>query len=774
MKTAKNKPLCLAVTLTVLGLGPGYSFAQSGAGLLEEIIVTATKREENVNTIPISISVISSERLEAFRMETVADVQTLTPNFSVFQVVGGSNEPIVSIRGIVNRSAAATEDATVGIYQDEVFLARGYSIMGQMLDTDRVEVLRGPQGTLFGRNTTGGAVQVVSKAPEIGGETDGYARFTAGNYGLYEGKAAATMQLGDSAALRVAGSLTKRDGYTDSYLVNDTFDPANGQFGYIDGVTPVEKFDTHDADNHALRVSLAWEPSENGLLNLSYYQSKADNNGVLNQGVLGDLGGAGSTAVGRSSFSSFYSGLTPERTRSSRDVEIFIGKYQHDFDNNMSFKFIASHAKAESSEVFNTDGIVTSGTPLTLKLSGLLDGEVSQSTFEFQLSGSKGGLDWIAGLYYFEEDADDQNVSATSSDLAGLGVLPPPLEIGLTSQSFVDVTVENESASIFGSVSYAFTDDLKLRAGARYTEDTKGYDGKTTSKSPLLPFAFCAYTGAPVTPDTPCTSRGIIPEETDFENFSWDISLDYQINDAMFAFAKVATGYRSGGISLNANSAETAVPFKEDDVISYELGLKTRIGGVASIDATLYYSDYSDVQQNVNSTAPISCSPTLRPIIVTCNLGDAEVKGLELEANWQITDSFGLRASYGYTDFEFKDVDLKLVFVPESTYALTATYDAVIAEVPVRAMLSYKESDKWISGDSVSVLEQATMDGYSLFDARITATLGEAIEVSVWGKNLTEDEYYSSALTAPTPVFFAWSGIAAPPRTYGVDLTYRF
>ena len=774
MQSTKVKPIYLVIGFLTLGLDSAPSYAQGESVLLEEILVTATRREESAATIPISITALSSEQLEAFRMENIADVQTLTPNFSVYQVVGGSNEPITSIRGILNRSSNATEDATVGIYQDEVYLARGYSVMGQMLDTERVEVLRGPQGTLFGRNTTGGAVQIVSRSAEIGGETDGYARFTAGNYGLYEGKAAATIQLGDAAALRVAGSLTQRDGYTDSYLVDDTFSPPNGQFGYIDGVTPAEKFDTHDADNHAFRVSLAWAPSENGLFNLSYYQSKGENNGVLNQGILGDLGGPGSTPAGRSSFSTFYSGLTKERTRSSRDVDIVIGKYEHDFANDVSLKLIASHAESESSEVFNTDGIVTSGTPLTLKLLSFLDGEVSQSTFEIQVSGSNGNLDWITGLYYFEEDADDQNVSAVTSDLVGLGVLPPPAEIAFSTQSFVDVTVANESASVFGSLSYALSEDLKLRAGGRYTEDTKGYDGRTTSRSPLLPFPICAYTGAFVMPGGACTSQGVIPGSVDFDNISWDISLDYQINDVFFAFAKVATGYRSGGISLGANSVATAVPFTEDEVISYELGLKTRIGNTARIDVTLYASDYSDVQQNVNSTGAVSCAPTVQPIIVTCNLGDADVKGFELEASWQVTESFGLRASYGYVDFEYKDVDLELVFVPESSYDVTATYDAQIGNVPIRALLSYRESDEWISSDSISVLQEATIEGYSLLDARITASFGESIDVSVWGKNITEDEYYSSALTAPTPVFFARSGIAAPPQTYGLDISYRF
>jgi len=316
-----------------------------------------------------------------------------------------------------------------------------------------------------------------------------------------------------------------------------------------------------------------------------------------------------------------------------------------------------------------------------------------------------------------------------------------------------------------------------MRFGGRYTEDSKGFLGASVRAGGPIPegVELCIFDNV-ATSVKPCDLRSV----ADFENFTWDISADYQFSAATFAYAKVGTGYRTGGISLNANSASTAQPFNEDEVISYELGLKTEIGENARFNASLFYVDFTDVQQSILSTDQNSCQPQNANggtgVIITCNLGDAESLGFELDGVWQISDSFGLSANVGFTDFTFADPNTLRTSTPEYTYSMSGIYTSEIASRPIRAVLTYAAGDDFFTTSDNRDLPPgiATLEGYSLLSMSLGMQITDNLNLSIWGRNLTDEEYFTFATGAANAFAIFSAGRPGAPRTFGVDLNYEF
>jgi len=356
--------------------------------------------------------------------------------------------------------------------------------------------------------------------------------------------------------------------------------------------------------------------------------------------------------------------------------------------------------------------------------------------------------------------------------------LPPPLQqvAGGIPNNAVDVTANNDSASIYGSVNWSVNDLLTLRFGGRYTEDTKGFFGQSARFGGFIPdgVRLCIIDNVP-TSIRPCELRNV----ADFENFTWDISADFQFSPATFGYAKVGTGYRTGGISLNANSQATTQPFNEDEVTSFELGLKTQLGSNARLNASVFYVDYTDVQQNVLSTDANSCQPNSQNagtgVIITCNLGNAESSGIELDGVWQISDSFGISANVGYTDFTFDDSESLRLLSPEFTYSMSGIFTSQIGSMPLRAVVTYANSDDFFVTSDASIPENIrTIDGFSLLSARLSLQITDSLNLSLWGRNLTEDEYLRFGTGTVNDFAFFTSGLPGAPRTFGADLNYEF
>jgi len=712
--------------------------------ILETMIVSATRRQETQSTVPLSITALSAQDIKEAEINDVFGLEAEVPNFSVTTAFGGDSAAALNVRGLL-----------------------------------------------------GGAVQIVSKKPEIGGESDGYVELGTGNFGLIEGSAASSFQLSDTFAVRLAASTSQRDGYTNSLRVDDTFNPAAGQFGYIDGVSPVlENIDTNDRDNTAFRVSALWQPSYETRVNLSYYRSENDTNGVLLTSRTGDLGAA-NLAVGdvrtfgrgASSLTAndFYSGLTNISPDGDDELEIATVSLEHEFSDQLAFKLIASHTKVELFEFNDTDGLVASSingviAPSTFSLAALREQDADQSTLELQLSGENnaGTINWIAGLYYFEEESIDNRAEVIGSpflETTPAAFLPPELQpfAGGIPTTSIDVVAENDSASVFGSVTWSLNEAFKLRFGGRYTEDTKGFLGSSVLRGGQIPagLELCIFDNVP-TAVRACSFQN----DADFENFTWDISADYAFSDSTFGYAKAGSGYRTGGISINANSRETAQPFDEDEVISYEIGLKTSIADQAQINASVFYVDFTDVQQNILSSDSAACFQTpgsATGVIITCNLGDASSSGFEIDGAWQITKNFAISANLGYVDFEFDDSSLVRTQTPDYAYSISGIYNSSIANLPVRAIVSYQESDDvTLSSDSAIPADLRTLEGYSLLNARISLQLTDNLEFALWGRNLAEEEYFEFSV-ANTNAFAIFSaGLPGAPRTYGADLSYKF
>jgi len=496
---------------------------------------------------------------------------------------------------------------------------------------------------------------------------------------------------------------------------------------------------------------------------LSAYNSENDTNGLLSRNPEGDLATPfpiTTTGAAQSDFfaSDFFGSLADFRPIAENEVDIYIGKLEHAFANGTTAKLIVSHVDAESTFAQDSDGVVQSvSSPAPfLENFSTRQNETDQNTAELQFSGDRGSLEWIAGIYYFKEEALEQSSNALVLALPAVSPpSPPPFapgQVDLT--ALIDVDVENESQSIYGSLSWNANERLKIRIGGRYTEDSKGYVGRTTIGAD----GTCIYG-----PISPCI---FLPSDIESENFTWDTSIDFQVNDGVFLYGKVGTGYRTGGISLNARDLDSARGFREDEVLSYELGIKADIGETAHFNAAIFNVDYEDVQQNILATEAfaIGCienQPTAA-FLLTCNLGDATTQGVE----------------FGYVDVDFDGIgglEFSPVFTPEWSYAVSAIFDMQLAGRDVSTVINYSSSDDWLASSLPNAAELATVESPDLVSFRSTLALSEDLSVSIWGRNLTDEEYFSSRFFAQLlPLGVLQSGSVGEPRTYGISLNYQF
>lgn len=531
---------CVAAAMT-LGV-PTVGLAQEAVGttgidrptVIEEIVITARKRTERAQEVPMSVSVLTGERLERAVDDGFRDIGGAFPGVSYNDSNGRNSE--FSIRGLT--SAGSGSDTSIGLYIDEVFVGNEAAVSQRLFDLQNVQVLRGPQGTLFGRNTVAGAINIVTQKPEA--ELGGSVNVSAGNYDLRQYGVTLNLPiLDDRLMTRLNYVSRERDGF----LANS----ANpGEYG-------------NDEDGESVRLHVLARPTDDLEILLSMDGSRdrtCENMFTLVDGALHD----GSDDPDVSAWD--------EPCGTKADVKGASLRVDRMFD---AVTFTSISAYRERDEYFLTDRDFTA---LPILATGL-DASYRHFTQEFRVSGGEGErLNWVAGAFFF----DREHFQNTLLQL-GPGFLGP----GLTNLVQSVAKTDTESYAAFASGEYALTDRLKAEIGLRYTWESKSVDYVQTATLPIPGFGEVAP----------------FNREVDGGEWSPTVSLAYEFSDDSIVYGRISRGFKSGGFNAGPSSNPDQVEFQPETLMSYETGVKAwLVDGVVQFDGNLFYMDYEDIQQS--------------------------------------------------------------------------------------------------------------------------------------------------------------------------------
>ena len=754
------KPLVSAIALATYGAN---AIAQ---GVLEEVIVTAQKRAENIQEVPISITAFSGEFLEENGIQRVSQVAHITPNFSI----AGSTQPSnsrIQIRGIGAAGNNAIEPS-VGVFIDGVYYPRPGSTIGLLKDINSFEVLRGPQGTLFGRNTVAGAMNITTRNPSQ--ETEGALELGYGAYDLYEVGGSFNAALSDSVAGRIAFMYADRDGYGDNLLTGE-------EYGARDDLVVRGKLQFEVSDQLSILVT-------------------ADHAKINAEGIGSEVLNATSNPVFEARNAALY-GASPvtddsydwkvnqvvnddhEDEQSGVSIDI-----NYEFSNGTQLRSITA---ARTWEATYTDGDVNIAREL---IPGTTDYDNETLSQELQLT-SPGGetVDWLAGVYYYEEEYDIDlvrdageafcapTIAAIAGPQFGAICLAGPQE-GATTNAF---TQELESLAVFGQATWNVNDALSTTLGLRWTDDEKDGDYVAVVNN-LAAGLFAANENA-------------VGMERNDSKTTWFGNVSWNASDDLMLFATASTGYKSGGFNSQSGGS---VPlgdrriFSPEETTNYELGVKsTLLDGTMTANATLYRMDIDDFQDRAFDGLSF----------VVLNAGEVRQQGIEVDINWVPIEPLRIVAGMGYLDSEYLSFrtapglpggppqDLtgeRRNFSPEWQTSVTADWTQPLGNgLQWFVGTSWSWLDEQNVGTSSNNDPQAMQDAYSIVNARLGLRSASGDwEVALFGNNLTEEDFcqtiFDQAFGAPIGAVNPVNNTSVmrcnlgAPTTWALRGSYRF
>jgi iron complex outermembrane recepter protein len=749
--------LSLSPILVALLITPMVVSAQA---VLEEVVVTAQKRAESLQDVPLTIAAFGESELQDSGFDSISDLTQMSPSMQF-----GNFGPVsfVTMRGIGNENTTAGGDPGVAIHLDGVYLGRPVGSLFSVFDTERVEILRGPQGTLYGRNATGGSINLITRKPEkeFSGEVD----VTYGDYDWVRVRGGVNLPVNDAIQARIVAFKDDRDGYTKNSVVNGT--------------------EANDADDWGFRGHLNIDIGDNASLLLSGVIVESDGVGTkaelreafpgstTGQNIAGPPGfafhpmgpfsgiPASNNYVDPATGMVVVNDLEPHRVAKdlteSQDNEFLMlsATLEWEFEN-FAFKSITGYV--ETSFESHSDEDQSSLDLLEL----VLIEDAEQFSQELQLlSTGDGPLQWILGLYYFNEEATRESLffRGRYDVFASQFGVPAGFEFG--------GDVESESIAGFGQATYNVTDRINVTAGLRYTRDEK--DGVNRG------FQFA---GAPYA-DTLGDS---------WNEFTYRLALDWAINDEIMVFASYSTGYKSGGINQTAAISLGALNalYDPEFVDAYELGIKsTLLGGRLQLNSSLYRNEYDDLQFQIFGPAGPEAF----------NAEGATVQGWEVELKAAVFESLTIDATLGLTDSEFDDQIIDGIQIggnqvqrtPDLTYSLGLTNEWQLKEMGrLRLRVAYAFTDDMYYTPLNREAGFANLGGselaedYDNLNARLFwFSPNEKWTVEAFVTNLTDEDQVGNILRGPGFVDIPGGGGTElvtynAPRQWGIRLGYQF
>jgi iron complex outermembrane recepter protein len=624
----------------ILVAATGVAVAQTPATrpelTLDEIVVSAQRRDQSLQDVPIAITALASDDLQARQIVETISLLDQVPNAITQNNTGPGAANAYFIRGLGSAQSLATFDSPVGTYVDDLYLGRQAANNFALFDVERVEVLRGPQGTLFGRNTSGGAVRVILRKPEP--ELDGYVEAGFGRFDRMHFNGVVNVPLSERVFARLAAYYIVDDGYVTNRTTGE------------DGI--------NDEENKGMRLALRWLATDAVTWDVAADYIDHDHAAELNfddggkRFMLTGIPRSGGTLVSPSTGAPLLVGPKNDRPMGSAvETQSIQSNLSVAFDGSR-LEFITAYLSTDQDlfiDVFNGGaGAPGSAIPAfqtslppsnrgsfgfsTGGLAFMQYGSSDQLTQEIKLDGTlmSGALDYVAGVYYF----DEQNTTdiAQVFSVAALGGFPSVL---------ADFIFDNdtEAWAVYGQFDYRATERLTVTLGGRYTDEEK-----TLAMRDLQP-------AGTVADHTTANLQALgIPTKLTSSMFTPRVALAYQSSEDTLWFASATRGFKSGGWNASATAAQQVLPFDDEKVWSYEVGAKsTLLDGRLRFNATAFISDIEDAQVLSGQVAPSGAVS-----FVTRNFADMSVKGLELEANGIVTDNLQAYLALGYQDAEYE------------------------------------------------------------------------------------------------------------------------
>ncbi|WP_298021016.1 TonB-dependent receptor [uncultured Parasphingopyxis sp.] len=602
---------------------------------IDVIVVTANKREESLQDVALAISAIGGDSLAERGIDDISNLQSYVPNLHVGQEQDGFK---ISLRGIGIQGTSSITDSGVAYYADNFYLSRPAGGSAVFYDVNRVEVLRGPQGTLYGRNATGGVVNVISNEPsdvfegEIGG--------TYGSRDLLEVRGFVNVPFGEVGAARLSAVYSREDGYVRN------LGPGDDLYGSDGDIT--------------VRGQLRFgEPESIEVLLYGLY-SDLNGTGTANQFLERNFGGPPPTqALLRTIPADITDPLTTNiDALSFNDTETFLtfGRLTKEFGNVEAFLQVGGMWQdTHLQQDFD-------GSPVDVAIFNK-DQENEAQSVELRFSSiDERPFSWIVGGYYFNEDTYIfRRVRLNGLTPGGVINLPDFL---------LDENGSSSTIAAFASVTVPITDEFRFTGGIRYTHDEK--DGSKVTRGNF---------GAPFPPDLP---NAQFPADVSFNRVNWSAALEYDVTPDILLYGRVSTGYKSGGFNLTSDGQ----PYDPEDIMAYEIGLKSDLfNGLARVNVDAFYYDYTDLQLTSLGVAADGVTPGQ----FTQNAAASTIWGIEIDTQWQISDEFLFTAAYTYLNAEFDEYfNRDSRFGPGPTMSLAGFRLPYVSEHSVNIGLQYE------------------------------------------------------------------------------------
>jgi iron complex outermembrane receptor protein len=715
--------------------------AKAGSGqsklMLEEVMVTAQKRAESLQDVSVAVSWLGGDRLTDGNLAGIEDIQAMVPNVSAGTDFGIAK---LFIRGIGLNSSFAGVDPGVALHVDGAVISSSYAQMSSFFDLERIEVLRGPQGTLYGRNAVGGSFNLITRKPTD--ELEGYLRVTLGDYDQTLVEGAVGGPISETVKGRVAVRTDSRSGYGKNIVSGKNIDDANKR-----SVRAHLQFDLSEDMDFLLSVDAAKE-NDAGLA-LKAVETANNIDPMLPPPTGATVPGAFATDI-----RDIASDIDSENRR---DIWGINGTFNWVLNNNWTLSSITNYRDVDVLIRQDLDiSSVVSSEIQTNKMSSV------QFSEELQFSYESDKLHGLIAAFYFRENFTNRN---------NIGFASPDQGAGVTTTVLLTGDIDIESFAVFTNFTYDITDNLAIKLGGRVTHEIREADNTFG-----LDFSFVG--GTPFT----------IPfkDKRSFDDFSPAIGIDWKPMEDILLYASYAKGFKAGSIQ----SGQTSPILDPEKVDNYEVGFKGAfLDKRMTLNLSGFYYEYSDLQ--LDRTIPDGFGGFV-PIFE--NGGDAEGQGAEAEVSWLLSENFKLGAHLSYLDAQYGDVVLvnPLVSDPVTTFASINIDGNNLRQSPKLSWSIRGEYSLSLSGGAniTSALELAFKDdqfftefnqdevsqeAYTLVNGNIKyQSPDEKVDINIWAKNLTDEEVYSGMFVVSSGASNIIGGSLLPPRTFGVTFGYHF
>ncbi|PCI32509.1 MAG: hypothetical protein COB54_07150 [Alphaproteobacteria bacterium] len=717
----------VALTMGFAVSGGGTSFAADDDSFgLEEIVVTARKRTESLQDVPISISVVSEAMLKQRGISVLSEITTIMPN--VTSTGGGQGQNVFSIRGLSTTSNNPGFESGIGLYIDEVYVGKSFAFDTALLGAESIEVLRGPQGTLFGRNTIGGVINLHTKKP--GNELEAEVDATYGNYDLIQVRGQLSGPIvEDKVSAMITGMIKKRDGYLTDHVTDAQY---------------------NNEDSYAMRGKVLFTPSEKMEITLSadYYQD--DNIDGITDVRGGALAGVDGTPLEDRSIGTNFSSFGHRENFGLSGNLVWAA-------DNFEITSITSYRSMETDSLLDQDFTV-----LDFSFTGRKE-KLKQFSQEVRLASNTGdNFSYLLGLYYFHSDLDALTTANLGTDAMN-ALLGAPLPAETV---FASADVKGEAYAIFGSFNYDLSESLTFTGGLRYSYEDKDivYEQSLSAGAFVMPLAGIAV---PIAPLNDNVSDGA---------FSGNVSLNYQINEDASVYATFSRGFKAGGFNATVlGFTPDQLRFEKETVNQYEIGFKSSLlDNRVRLNAAAFYMDYSDKQEQLVNGA----------IFTVGNAASATSKGFEVELSALPHPKLEVFANLGYLDTTYDafpgcDFDAfggpvdctgnRLQTAPEVSASFGGRFEQPVADginLVLSGDLTY-EDDSFISAtNNPAFIKQSG----TYVNGRIGVESADGgWSVAFWGKNIfnvTREELSFDFLG--TQYVYQTN-----PQTYGIEVRFK-